>query len=300
MLRRALLPGLGLAALTLVPPPARLAPQPPQDGGLVTEHVAGHVSMLVGRGGNIAVSVGDDGALLVDDKFPDLTDAILASVGELTDGPVRWVVNTHWHGDHTGGNANLARAGATLVAHDNVRLRLSTSQDRGGEVSPPAPEDAWPRVTFDEGLSLHVNGDTVRVFHVDPAHTDGDSVVHFEGADVVHMGDTFFNGMYPYIDVSSGGHLPGLVAAADRVLARCDEDTRIIPGHGPVGDADDLRAYRDMLATVHERLLVFLEEGKSLEEVVAAEPTADLDEVWGGGYFRAADFLGFAYTSLQR
>ena len=196
--------------------------------------------MLTGSGGNLGLSVGKSGTYLIDDQYAPLSDKILAAIKAITPDPVRFVVNTHWHGDHTGGNENLGKAGALLVAHENVRRRMSTrAVHRGLRTgrSPPSPEDALPVVTFTDAITFHWNGDEIRVYHVPPAHTDGDSIVHFVKADVVHMGDLFFNGGYPFIDTSSGGRVDGVIEAADRVLAGIGEKTRIIPGHGPLGDA---------------------------------------------------------------
>ncbi len=202
------------------------------------EQVADGIYMLTGRGGNLGLSVGQDGAYLIDDQFAPLTAKILAAVETLTPEPVRFVVNTHYHFDHTGGNENLSKAGAILVAHENVRQRMAagTFMKAFNRQVEPAPAGALPVVTFTDAVSFHWNGQEIRVFFVgQSAHTDGDSIVHFVGADVFHMGDTFFNGMYPFIDVSSGGRIDGMIAAADRVLKVASDETRLIPGHGPVG-----------------------------------------------------------------
>ncbi len=238
--------------------------------------------MLVGRGGNIGLSVGSDGAFLVDDQYAPLTEKILAAVAAVTDQPVRWVLNTHWHGDHTGGNENLGEAGTMIVAHENVYRRMNPAEfaELVGR-SQQAPRAALPVVTFDDGVRFHWNGRHVRVTHVGRAHTDGDAIVHFPAANVFHMGDTFFLGRYPFVDVDSGGGIDGVIAAANFVLARSDEATRIIPGHGPLATPVDLRGYRDMLETVRLRVARLLADGRTEDEVVAAAPTADLDAQWG-------------------
>ena len=238
--------------------------------------------MVVGRGGNIGLSVGSDGAFLVDDQYAPLTEKILAAVAAVTDQPVRWVLNTHWHGDHTGGNENLGEAGAMIVAHENVYRRMNPAEfaELVGR-SQQAPRAALPVVTFDDGVRFHWNGRHVRVTHVGRAHTDGDAIVHFPAANVFHMGDTFFLGRYPFVDVDSGGGIDGVIAAANFVLARSDEATRIIPGHGPLATPVDLRGYRDMLETVRLRVARLLADGRTEDEVVAAAPTADLDAQWG-------------------
>ena len=209
-------------------------------------------------------------------------------------------MNTHWHGDHIGGNENMGKTGALLVAHENVRKRISTEQFIAafGRKIEPSPEAALPVVTFTDAVTFHWNGDEIRVHHVPPAHTDGDSIVHFVKADVVHMGDVFFNGGYPFIDVSSGGRVDGVIAAADRVLAGIGERTRIIPGHGPVATKADLRAYRDMVKTLRDRIATLKAEGKTRDQVVAAKPTADHDVKWGGGFMKGDTFTGLAYDSL--
>ena len=252
--------------------------------------------MLVGRGGNIGLSVGDDGAFLIDDQYAPLTAKIQAAVAAVTDQPVRWVLNTHWHGDHTGGNENLGEAGAMIVAHENVYRRMNPAEfadliGRSGQ----APRAALPVVTFDNAVTFHWNGRHIRVTHVGRAHTDGDAIVHFPRANVFHMGDTFFNGRYPFIDTDSGGGIDGVIAAANFVLERSDDATRIIPGHGDLASPADLRAYRDMLETVRLRVAGMVAAGRTADEVVEAAPTADLDEVCGANSER---FVRAVHTSL--
>ncbi len=276
-----------------------------QDASQVTiraEKVAEHVHVLFGQGGNIGVSIGDDGVLMIDDQFAPLTEKILASVKKLSDKPVRWVVNTHFHGDHTGGNENLGRAGATIVAHDNVRARLSSEQGSSfsPRPTPPSPDGALPTITFTEEVTFHWNGDEIEVFHVDPAHTDGDAIIHFKKANVLHLGDTFFNGLYPFIDPNSGGHIDGMVRSATRILERIDSDTRLIPGHGPVGGREDLQRFRDMLATVSQRMHALIQAGKSRDEVIAARPTQEFDEAWGKGFLAPERFVGIVYDGMTR
>ena len=252
--------------------------------------------MLMGRGGNIGLSVGDDGAFLVDDQFAPLTDRILAAVAAVTDRPVRWVLNTHWHGDHTGGNENLGKAGAMIVAHENVYRRMNPAEfaELVGR-SRQAPRAALPVVTFDDGVRFHWNGRHIRVTHIGAAHTDGDAIVHFPRANVFHMGDTFFNGRYPFVDVESGGRIDGVIAAANFVLERSSEGTRIIPGHGDLASPADLRAYRDMLETVRLRVAGLVANGRTEDQVVASAPTADLDAAWGDDPKR---FVRAVYRSL--
>jgi len=282
-------------------PAPRLAQDAEAEVQIEVVPVSGHVSMLVGQGGNIGLSVGEDGAFLIDDQFAPLTPRILAAVAGLTDQPVRWPVNTHWHGDHTGGNENIGQLGTVIVAHENVRKRMSVEQvmEAFGRTVPPSPEIALPRLTFTEGVTFHWNGDTVEVFHVAPAHTDGDAIIRFHGANVIHMGDVFFNGLYPFIDAGSGGSIDGVIAAVDRVLPMCDEHTRIIPGHGPLAGRTELLAYRTMLVTVRDRLSALLAKGKSKEEIVAARPTADLDATWGNGFLEPDNWVGIVLGGMQ-
>jgi cyclase len=256
--------------------------------------------LLTGRGGNIVASVGDDGVFLVDDQYAPLTERILAALAAITDQPVRFVINTHWHGDHVGGNENLARAGAVIVAHENVRRRMSTEQFMAvfNTTVPASPAGALPVVTFTGGVTLHLNGDDVRVMHVANAHTDGDSLVHFQHVNVLHMGDIYFNGLYPFIDLDSGGGIHGMIAAIERGLELSDDSTVIVPGHGPLSDRAELAAYRDMLAGFRDRIAALKGEGQSLEQVIAARPTAEFDESLGGAFISPERLIGFIYNSL--
>ncbi|QXD15548.1 MBL fold metallo-hydrolase [Rhodocaloribacter litoris] len=299
-MRTAALRLLPLAILLGLVPPVALAQPNFDEVQIQTIPVAEGVFMLAGRGGNIGLSVGEDGAFLIDDQYAPLTDKIKAAVAAQTEQPIRFVVNTHWHGDHTGGNENMGQAGAVIVAHENVRRRMSTEQfiEAFNSRTPPAPPAALPVVTFTDAVTFHWNGDEIHVFHVDPAHTDGDAIIFFRRANVIHMGDTYFNGMYPFIDVSSGGTLAGMIAAVDRVLPMTHEDTKIIPGHGPLSNRAELMAYREMLATVHARMKALIADGKSRDEAIAARPTADLDATWGRGFLQPDVWVGIVYDAV--
>ena len=284
------------AAVAAVAPLTVAAQQDFSQVEIRTEMVADGLYVLFGAGGNIGLSVGEDGAFLVDDQYAPLTEKILAAVAAVTDQPVRWVLNTHWHGDHTGGNENLGREGAMIVAHENVYRRLNPAEfaDLVGRSQQSAPE-GLPVVTFNDRVSFHWNGEDIRVNHMPNAHTDGDALVFFTNADAVHMGDTFFNGRYPFIDVDSGGGVHGVIAIADYVLANTSASTRLIPGHGEITDHTSLRAYRDMVTTVRDRVSEMMGEGMTEDEVVAAGPTADLDADWGENSER---FVRGVYASL--
>ncbi len=248
--------------------------------------------MLVGAGGNIGLSVGEDAVFVIDDQFAPLTPKITAAIAQITPKPVRFVLNTHWHFDHTGGNENFAKAGAIIVAHENVRKRMNAEGfiEFLNMKTKPDPKAALPVVTFAGALSFHINGEEIRAIHMPAAHTDGDSVVHFLGSDVMHMGDIYFNGMYPFIDSDSGGSVDGVIAACDQVLKIVSDKTRIIPGHGPLSNAAERKAYRDMLATVSSRVKALVAQGKKLEDIIAAKPSAEWDEKWGKGFIKTPKF----------
>ena len=262
-----------------------------------TVPVSAGVYMLMGQGGNIGLSIGPDGAFLIDDQFAPLTEKIKSAVAAVTPEPVRFVLNTHWHGDHTGGNENMGSAGALIVAHDNVRQRMNPADfhDLVGRSS-QAPPRALPVVTFSDQINFHWNGEHLHVFHAARAHTDGDAVIVFTRANVVHMGDLFFNGRYPFIDLESGGGVQGVIDAADAVLALARPDTKIIPGHGDLAGPVELRAYRDMIVSVRERVSRLKSQGMAEDQVVAASPTQAFDAAWGQN---AERFVRAVYRSLE-
>ena len=265
-----------------------------------SEKLAEGVYMLTGAGGNLGVSAGVDGVFLIDSQYAPLADRIKAAIAAISAQPVRFLLNTHWHGDHVGGNENLGKTGVVIVAQDNVRKRMSQEQfvKAFNSKVPPSRAIALPLVTFVDSISFHVNGDDVDAFHVPPAHTDGDAIVQFHKANVLHMGDTFFNGMYPFIDLSSGGSIAGMIAACERGLTMADPATKIIPGHGPLGSAVDLRAFRDMLAASRDAVAPLVKAGKTLDEVKAAKPTAALDEKWGKGFMKPDVWVTIVYADL--
>lgn len=263
--------------------------------------VAPGLTMLIGQGGNIGLSTGTDGALLIDDQFDRSAESILRAVKAQTSEPLRFVINTHWHGDHAGGNEKMAQSGAIVVAHDNVRTRMSVGQfskmwDRRIEASPAA---ALPVVTFPDEVTFHWNGETIHAFHVPAAHTDGDTIIHFRKANAIHMGDVYFNGMYPFIDVESGGGIEGVIAACDRVLELSNAETKIIPGHGPLSNPQELRNYRLVLETIRGNVQKLIDEGLTLEQIEQAKPTAQFDERLGGGFINPGQLVRLVHASLS-
>lgn len=260
----------------------------------------GGVYVLAGAGGNIGLSVGSDAAFIVDDQYAPLTPKIQAAVAAVTSQPVRFVVNTHWHFDHVGGNENFGKAGALLVAHDNVRRRMSTEQffEMFNRRTPPSPPAALPVVTFTDSLTFHINGDDLVALHVPAAHTDGDVLVHFTKADVIHMGDTFVTSGYPLIDLSSGGNVNGFISAADAALAVCGPQTIVIPGHGTPSNCTGLREWRDMITTVRDRVRAGMQQGRTLEQIKQAAPTREYDARWNAGFIKGPVFVETVYRSL--
>lgn len=264
-----------------------------------TTEVGGGVYMLEGAGGNIGLSVGDDGAFVIDDQFAPLAERIVDAIASVTDRPVEFVVNTHWHGDHTGGNEAMSGLGAHIVAHDNVRTRLKEGLKRqSGDVTPPAPEGALPVITFSHSMSFYWNDHDIRVWHPENAHTDGDAIIFFKDVNIVHMGDVFFNGGFPFIDLESGGDLDGYIATHEKVLAKIDGETKIIPGHGPLATKADLQKSADMLKDVRARIQEMIDEGMSEDDIVAADPLADLNPVWGQGFINGERMTRTVYHAL--
>ena len=280
---------------------AQFAPaqaQTPAPVAVTSEKLAPGVAVLFGQGGNIGVSYGADGTVLVDDQFAPLTPMIQAAVAELGATPVKYLINTHWHYDHTGGNENFGKAGALILAHDNVRTRMAAGATVGGRVVLPAPKIALPVVTYDQGLKVHLNGDEVRTVHLSNGHTDGDSIVIWRSANVVHMGDLYFNKVtLPFIDLASGGSANGLLAAIDKALTLVDDRTKIIPGHGPVATKADLAGYRAMLADVIGKVEAGIKAKRTLEAIKASKPAARYDTN-PQAFIKGDGFVEAIYKSL--
>ena len=308
--------GLGVAGLMMATGPAR-GDEPPDDSdpapliakigpmmekvSIESSELATGLHLIQGPGGNIAVLDGPDGLTVVNSGVPMRARDVLETVKRVGGKPLIRLINTHWHFDHAGGNEVFARAGATVLATAATRERLATDQytEAFRMTTPASPAIALPTLTSD-ALELHVGKEVLHLSAVPPAHTDGDLIVHFKTHDVIHTGDLFSNGFYPNIDASSLGWIGGMIAAADRILKLAGPNTRIIPGHGPMGTPEQLAAFRKMLVTVHDRLAPMVNAGKSTREAIAAKPTADLDAVWARGLFTGPMFTRLVYDGLLK
>lgn len=268
---------------------------------ITTHQVTDKIYMLEGRGGNVGVLVGDEGVIMIDDQFAPLSEKLKKAIADLSDHKVKYLLNTHWHGDHTGGNANFGSEGAIIVAHNNVRERLSTDQFNKAfnRTTEAAPKEAWPQITFTEDVQLHLNGETVMLIHVHNAHTDGDSFVWFPDSNVLHMGDTFFKDRFPYIDLGSGGTIAGYLNAAQTALMLTDSKTKIIPGHGPLATKMDLLRFYTMLNEMHVRVQEQIDMGKSIDEIKAAGLDKGYED-WGSGFINSERIVDIIWTDLTR
>lgn len=290
-----------LSALVLLAGPAA-AQQDFSKVEIKTTKIADGVFMLEGSGGNIGLSTGVDGPLVIDDQFAPLSEKILAAVKkQQADKPVAFVVNTHFHSDHAGGNEAMRAVGARIIAHDNVRKRMVEGVKRPGlfDSAPTAP-GSWPAVTFPDKVTFWWNGDEITVWHPSPAHTDGDAIVEMKKAKVVHMGDIFFNGSYPFVDVGAGGDIDGYIAATETVLSRIDDSWKIIPGHGPLATKADLSGYLVLLKDIRTRIAALIKRGLSEEEAVKADPLKDLSETYGKGFMTGEAVTRLVYQSIAK
>ncbi|WP_132704616.1 MBL fold metallo-hydrolase [Winogradskyella wandonensis] len=267
------------------------------DVEIKSEKLSENVYVLFGAGGNIGVSVGEDGVFVIDDQFAPLSEKILAKIKTLSDKPLKFLVNTHWHGDHAGGNENMAKAGATIIAHNNVKTRLLNPRRDGSN----NPKEALPVITFKEQLYITINGEPVGVFHVANAHTDGDAMLYFTESNILHTGDTYFKGRYPYIDLNSGGSVNGYIEAVKRGFILVDDGTKIIPGHGTIANKEDYRAFLKMLETLKANISQAIAEGKTEDEVKADESlTKEYDDLgYGSGFINSERIRVTFYQSLK-
>lgn len=262
--------------------------------------INGNVYMLEGSGGNIGVSVGEDGILIVDDQFAPLAEKIRAALKTLGEGKLKFILNTHWHGDHTGGNAQFGKD-APIIAHDNVRKRLSTEQrsEFFKNTTPASPKEALPVITFDQSLSVHFNGEEIKVIHFPHGHTDGDSVIFFTTSNVVHMGDDFFSGRFPFVDLESGGSVEGLTKNIAEIIPKLPAGVKLIPGHGPVSTVDDLKAYHRMLTETTEIVRKQMAANRSLDQIKKEGLPAEWKS-WGEGFIKTDLWLEIVYRSLSK
>ena len=256
------------------------------------------LTMLAGPGGNVVVLHGPDGKVVVDTFVQPAWNNLKAALDKMGPARITALIDTHWHFDHADNNANFRKAGAAIVAHENTKKRLSESHDLLGAKFPPAPADALPTQTFKDTHKIDANGEQVLLGYIPPAHTDTDIYIKYQKGNVLHLGDVFFNGMYPFIDASTGGSIGGMIAGATLSMKQADASTKIVPGHGPLGDLASLTKYRDVLVTVRDRVAKLKKSGQTLQQVVAAAPTKDLDATWGKGFMQPADFLAIVYNTL--
>ena len=291
-----------LAGSALAQTPPAAAPPPPDFSKveIKTTDLGDHVYMLEGQGGNITVAVAKDGIIMVDGEFAPLHDKIRAAIATVSNQPIKYLINTHFHGDHTGGNEPFAKDGVIIVAHDNVKKRLAAGTTNGltGVKTPPAPEAALPSKTYTGTFKIRLPGRVADLKHIANAHTDGDTYVWFKSSNVLSTGDTFTNGRYPNIDFANGGNIKGMIAVADTYLKMTNDKSRIVPGHGPVADKAALVAYRTMLVTARDRMEKLVKDGKSEDDVIAAKPFADLDAKWAPTEVASKNFIRVVYHSL--
>lgn len=273
--------------------------QNPKEVTIKTTQLSDNVYMLVGQGGNIGVSVGDDGVFVIDDQFAPLTPKILEAIKKLSDKPINFLVNTHYHGDHTGGNVNMAKVGAKIIAHDNVRKRLVETPKRDGSMN---PKEALPIITFNDKMNLYINGDEIAVFHVDNAHTDGDALLYFTNSNVLHTGDTYFDGRYPFIDLNSGGSVNGYIDAVKKGLILVDDNTKIIPGHGGLSNKLEYITFLKMLETLKTNVQAEIDKGKTEDEVVANTTITEAYDAlnYGSGFISSEKIRRTFYMSLKK
>src|SRR5262245_41523033 len=300
--------GLTAAAFGLAPSYLRAAPQSlvekaRQSGAtakITTQALRGNVSALIGSGGNIGVLIGPDGKLIIDSGYSGSQKQIADALTSVSGDPIKHLINTHWHFDHTDGNEWMHSAGAAIMAHENTKKHLSmtTRVEDWNFTFPALPSGAIPTDVFNADKTLHLNGATIAMKYYGPAHTDGDISLYFAEADVLHTGDTWWNGYFPFIDYSTGGNIDGMIKAAEANLAMVTDKTIVIPGHGPIGGKKELTEYRDVLVTIRDRVSALKEQGKSLDEVAATKPAAAYDAKWGGSFINGDFFTKLVYKGV--
>ena len=268
-----------------------------------TTKLTDSIYMLKGSGGNIIVSAGQDGVFMVDDQFAPLTEKIKETISKITDQPIKFVINTHLHPDHVGGNENIGELGAIIISHDNVRKRLSTEQFQEffNRTVPPVSEKGLPIITFSDNMTIFQNGDEIKIIHVDNGHTDGDSIVYFTKNNVIHVGDDFNDKSYPFIDISSGGSIDGLISSLQTISLIIDDETKVVSGHSEISNKTKVNDFTNMLKDVREKVSQMIEDGKSLEEIIASQPTSKYDKIYyDHTRFQPKDLITFIYLSLTK
>ncbi len=289
---------LSFSLVTMAAEPAK------EDPDFSTTEVAPGIYMLMGvggfTGGNIGLSIGDDGVVMIDDSMPPLLGKMKAAIKSVTKNPVDFLINTHVHDDHTGNNQNMGNDGTRIVAHENLRINMLTKGLRTKDGNKPMPKAALPVITFSHAISFHLNGEDLRVFHVENAHTDGDAVIHYQNANVIHTGDTLFNGMFPYIDINNGGSVDGYIAAQQKILGMSNEQTKIIPGHGPLADKKQLKQALDMLVGAKKLINTLIKKGKTEDEVVKANPLEKYHAKWNWGFITTEKMTRQVFKSLKK
>jgi glyoxylase-like metal-dependent hydrolase (beta-lactamase superfamily II) len=262
--------------------------------------ITDNIYMMLGSGGNIGLIKGEDGALIIDNQFGPLSGKIAQAVLDEGGGAIKMQINTHIHGDHTGGNENFGQWGVTIVAHDNVRARMMKESKRGDQVSPPRDKDAWPVITFPDQMNIHWNNEDLELYHFFTGHTDGDVIVKFKKANVFHMGDMYVQYGYPFIDMNNGGGINGFISALDKMLPLMDDNSKIIPGHGKLATKKEVQAFRDRLAEIRDAVAAALKKGTKVEDITSLPIASKYDAEWGKGFVKGKDFVMTVATSLSK
>ncbi len=262
--------------------------------------ITDNIYMMLGSGGNIGFIKGEDGALIIDNQFGPLSGKIAQAVVDEGGGEIKMLINTHIHGDHTGGNENFGKWGVTIFAHDNVRTRMMKESKRGEQVSPPRARSAWPVVTFPDQMNIHWNGEDIELYHFLTGHTDGDVIVKFKNANVFHMGDMYVQYGYPYVDMDNGGGINGFIASLDKILPLMDDTSKIIPGHGKLATKKEVQAFRNRLAEIRDAVAAALKKGTKMEDIANLPIASKYDAEWGKGFVKGKDFVMMVASSLNK